>query len=313
MLNIAKQHKKAQTHSRRIFIYKLILLYAALLTLIMFIFSTIYPYIKKLQTPNNIKKTLLNRMEKASLMVSPKIVSYKNGKELYSIKASETTQDYKNSDLLHLKNIDAKFTISDKAILYLKSDNGNFYTKNKYLLIPGQIKLKLVNDGKKTNMLLPNAQIYITENKLISKGKISLDNDKINLIANGLIITQRGNNILFTDKVFTYLKQTNENINIMAEQLEIKRLSQELLWHDKVVVHKGADLLKSNKLTATYSKNLHNYLKNIKATGNVYLKQKGEEALACEMYYDAQTDISTLKKCPNKPQTTIFFEDEKKL
>lgn len=316
MQNIVKQHNKAKKHSRRIFIYKVMLISMALLILLSFIFITIYPYIKKIQIkPNQLKSTLLNRMEKASLMLTPKIIGYKNGKELYSIKADETKQDYKNNDLLHLKNINAKFVLSDTFTLYLQTKNGDFYTKDKYLNIANLLKIKIINKDKIAYLNLPNAQIYIKQNKLTSKGQIKLTNNNFWLKANGLIITNRGDNILFTKKVFAHLKQKNQIVTVKAEQMEINTVQRQLIWHNNVVVHKDNDILKSDKLLVCYSKakhkDLYSSLEKILATGNVYIKQNGQIAKAEKLNFDTKTNSYNLEKAGNNQQPVIFLGNEK--
>lgn len=313
MQNLNKQHIQAQKHSHRVFVYKLILLYLSILTILLFIAITFYPYIKKMKIQTkDITKSLLGRMENTSLMITPKIVNYKNGKEVYVIEADETSQDYEHSYLLHLKKIRARFAISETSTLSLQSSKGDFYTKDKILNLPDNISMKIVDGEKTTNIKLSNAYIYIKDNKLVSNGIMQLENDNMKLQANKLTITQKGDNLLFSKGVFLSLKQNNTNVT--SDQFEIKREQQQLLWHHNVEVHRGEDILKSDQLIANYSKkpnvNYYESLDNIRAYGNVYMKQNGDVALACEMYFNKKTNKSILKKCADKNQTTIFFSDK---
>lgn len=313
MQNIDKQHIQAQKHSRRVFVYKLILLYLSILTILLFIAITFYPYIKKIKISTKaITQSLLGRMENTSLMITPKIVNYKDGKEVYVIEADETSQDYEHSCLLHLKNIRARFAMSDNTTLLLQSSKADFYTKDKILNLPEQINMKIIDARKITNMKLPNAYVYIKENKLISNGPIKLENNNMKLEANGLTVIQKGNNLQFKKGVFVNLKQNN--INVKSDQFEIKREQRQLLWHHNVEVHRGEDILKSDQLIANYSikpnANYYESLDNIKAFGHVYMKQNGDVALACEMYFDKKTNKSILKKCEDQNQTTLFFSNK---
>ena len=172
--------------------------------------------------------------------------------------------------------------------------------------------MKIIDARKITNMKLPNAYVYIKENKLISNGPIKLENNNMKLEANGLTVIQKGNNLQFKKGVFVNFKQNN--INVKSDQFEIKREQRQLLWHHNVEVHRGEDILKSDQLIANYSikpnANYYESLDNIKAFGHVYMKQNGDVALACEMYFDKKTNKSILKKCEDQNQTTLFFSNK---
>lgn len=308
-----EQFVAAQRHSKRIFIYKNLLFYTIILIGLAFITILALPYIKKLKLPSkNVAKSLLTRMQTTSLMLSPKIVSYKDGKKVYVIEATETSQDYNNNYLLHLKNIKAHFVVAKNETLFIISSHGDFSIKDKKLYLPDAIKLQFQQPSGITNMLLPNAFIDIKANKLTSKGKIELDNKDIKLLAHGLTASYNATNLLFTDKVLMHLKANN--IIITANNLQVNRTKQQLLWYDKVELHKDDDILKADKLIATYNKStqktLYGALKAIKAYGHIYMQQNGDVALACEMSLDVKSNKINLHKCPATGQTTFFFSEK---
>jgi len=118
----------------------------------------------------------------------------------YQLTAQSVLQDEKNSNLAHLKLITGVLRKKTGKKLLMNARGGQYDAKNKILDLVG--KIKLVSQGEYT-AYLEKARVTLQEKRLYAKVPVTVVFDRGTIRANGVDISDNGNQVLFFNGVKT--------------------------------------------------------------------------------------------------------------
>jgi lipopolysaccharide export system protein LptC len=125
----------------------------------------------------------------------------------YEVTAQSGYQDAANPSLVHMDQITGKFQKVTGAAYDLTATSGIYDTKAKDMDLEGQVKI--TSEGRFT-ATMARAKVNIDKKSLVSDVPVEVLTDSGKISANGLQITNDGNNILFLNGVKAHFEAASK-------------------------------------------------------------------------------------------------------
>lgn len=200
--------KRAQTHSRAVYILRRLLpVMAGLCCCLYFItgkFSFQYKGIKASVEKINVSKNELK-------MTNPRLEGHDKKSGSYLVTAATATQKSNTPYVIHLQTVDGKLDHPKNGTVYLKANNGVFNTKKEILELAGDMEIKAPNG---MTARLDRAKIVFKKQKITSDRPVFVEMESGTIRADRVEIDGLAKTLIFSDRVrVRLLKSPNRKTN----------------------------------------------------------------------------------------------------
>jgi lipopolysaccharide export system protein LptC len=128
------------------------------------------------------------------MMQSPRLAGFTNENRRYDLTAQAAGQDLAKPDLVELQGIRATMELQDDASVETTARNGLYNTKTELLTLTNDIVVKSTNGYE---AFLSEAVLDMRAGKIVSDKPVLVKTSTLNINANGVEVSDRGNLLRF--------------------------------------------------------------------------------------------------------------------
>ncbi len=140
-----------------------------------------------------------------------RIAGFDRENQPYEVNAKKGYQDKKNADLVHMQDLTGTFRKKTGQSFVLFSDTGLYDSKGKQMDLEGNVRI--VEEGRFT-ATMAKAHVELEKKNLLSSVPVVVETATGTITANGMQISNDGNNIKFLNGVkarFSELAKNGDN------------------------------------------------------------------------------------------------------